>query len=507
MDRPLTIGNVYNMSWESLSDKSDEYPHLVAQFPCETEGHECLHWHQYWAFKVCCAAVWFHDLHNVTVKGITMILPVEMSNEPITLVILKNVSGATVQLNVMCFSTDSESLGITIYEATSVEVHSSSANNCPYGLVLHNTTNTHIAKVTAMYNWVGIVLDMTTDTHINNTIAVNNVGSGIDLLSMNNTYITNMTLSHNGWHGMTQINMNNTHITSTTASHNGWDGLSSFNTSDTHITNMTTSQNCWHGMYLFNMNNTHITNTTTVYNHMSGMKLLTMSNTHVSNTAATHNSFTGIYYSNMNNTRITTTTVTRNGKITYPNSGTCCGQIVIISSTYTLIYHTSFTNVSAPSTATSADPTSLPAVIVLYNSTLHVSDCDFIRNHISAVRAHASNITVSGDVTFSSNRAFAGTAFVLMYDSILTSAKAATYISLTIMPLTLEECFTLAITICICLCIMIVETISQLVLVSSTQKEVDSKQGLHLLTIQQGREGTYCTEDKWPLVLMETGTV
>ena len=370
MDRPLTIGNVHNISLESSSDESDEYPHLVAQFPCETERHECLYLLLTRTLKVCCAALWFHDVHNATVKGISMTLPVEI--ETISLVVLKNASGVTVQVNATCFSTHSSSVGIAIYEATSVEVHASSVSNCNFGLVFQNTTNTHITKVTAMYNRVGIYLHIATDTHISNTIAVNNTGNGIDLSTMNNTYIANMAISHNGYNGLNS----------------------------------------------FNMSNTHITNTTTAYNNDGGMFLSTMSNTRVTNTTATHNSLAGIYFAYMNNTHITKTTVTYNGKDDNPTSQICCGQIVIISSTYTLIYHTSFTNVSAPSTATS-----LPAVIVLYKSTLYVSDCDFTRNNVSAVRAYASNITVSGDVTFSSNRAYAGTAFILIHDSILTSAK------------------------------------------------------------------------------------
>lgn len=65
----------------------------------------------------------------------------------------------------------------------------------------------------------------------------------------------------------------------------------------------------------------------------------------------------------------------------------------------------------------------LPAVIALYKSTLHLNMCDFVGNNVSAVRAIASNVTVSGDLMFSSNRAFTGTAFVLMYGSVLTSAE------------------------------------------------------------------------------------
>ena len=548
MDRPLTIGNVHNMSLESLSDESDEYPHLVAQFSCETEGHECIYMNWYdtgWSYfpdvpnvQVCCAAIWLHDVYNVTVKGIS--ITVQISDKHISVVILKNVSGTTVQLNATCSLTDdtsNDANGIIMYEATSVVVHSSSANNCSYGLVLHNTTNIHITKVTAMYSDVGIALRTCTDTNIYNTVAAHNGQHGLILVDMNNTHITNTTTAYNDWHGIYLLDMSNTHITNTTTAHNGrdgvilvnmnnthitntttayndWRGIFLFDMSNTHITNTTTAHNGWYGMMLFIMNNTHITNTTTAHNrargmdlstmsnthitnmtiayndgdgmdlfnmsnthitnmttahngeygmyldtmsnthitnmtiayNVDGMNLFNMSNTHITNTTTAHNGI-GIWLEAMNNTHITNTTVTQNfqsGIILYENNNTYMtkttathnghilhyimdfhGQVVIISSINTLIYNTSFTDVSAQSLHSPGTtlPESPPAVIVLYHSMLLVSECDFTRNNISAVIAHASNITVSGGLTFSNNTAFAGTAFILIKDSILTSAE------------------------------------------------------------------------------------
>ena len=131
MDRPLTIGNVHNMSLESLSDENDEGPHLVAHLSCETEGHECVYtsWYDHDFQECSCTAIWLHDVYNVTVKGIS--ITVQTSNKPISAVILKNVSGITFQLRVACTLTtdhDNRSIGTIIYAATSVEVHSSSAH-------------------------------------------------------------------------------------------------------------------------------------------------------------------------------------------------------------------------------------------------------------------------------------------------------------------------------------------------------------------------------------------
>ena len=493
MDRPVTIGNVHNMSLESLnSDKNDEYPHLVAQFSCDAEVHECISFYSYMGsdFSVCCAAFWLHDMYNVTVKGIS--ITVQTSNEPSSGIILNNGSDITVQLTTTCSVPNQKSTGIAIHDSTSVEVHSSSANNCSSGLVCLHATNTHINKVTAMYNEiVGILSLYGTYIHINNTTIAHNTHfamylsnmnntyiinttttyndqNGMDLSNMNNIYIknvsiahnhqsglimintrlvfiTNLTTTHNTFHGMASSNMNDTHITNATAAHNRWNGmdLSNMNntyitntttTNNTHgmhlsnmnntyITNMTTTYNKWSGLQSSNMNNTHITNVTTVYNIENGMVLFNMRYTRITNTAITQNNLIGMYLKDMNNTNITKITAAHNGYITFPRGETCCGQITILSSTHTLIYNTSFSHIYSPSAASTADPTSLPAVIVLYGSTLHVSGCEFTGNNISAVKALASNITVSGNLTFSSNRALAGTAFIFVYDSVLTVAQ------------------------------------------------------------------------------------
>ena len=321
MDRPLTIGNVHSMSLESLSDESDKDPHLVAQFSCETEGHECIYMDWYDrhfpnspGLQVCCAAIWLHEVYNVTVKGIS--ITVQTSDKPISVVTLKNVSGTTVQLNATCPLTDNySSFGIIMYEATSVEVHSSSASNCSVGLFLQDTTNTNITKVTAMYNeFEGITLSTCMETNINNSIAAHNGVTGMDLNVMRNTNITNMTTAYNGEYGMTLNAMSNTHITNMTIAHNGE-----------------------HGMHLYHTNNTHITNT-----------------------IAMHHTVLEIYLWYTHNTHMTKITAKHNAQVVYV--GEYNGQVVIDKSINVVIYNTSFTD---QSTFSSATPTTLPAVIVL----------------------------------------------------------------------------------------------------------------------------------------------
>ena len=54
---------------------------------------------------------------------------------------------------------------------------------------------------------------------------------------------------------------------------------------------------------------------------------------------------------------------------------------------------------------------------------MEISECSFKQNHISAVRAHDSNVTLSGNVIFSKNTAVSGTAFIFVQGSTISVVK------------------------------------------------------------------------------------
>lgn len=95
-------------------------------------------------------------------------------------------------------------------------------------------------------------------------------------------------------------------------------------------------------------------------------------------------------------------------------------QVTLYLSTGTLLNNSPFTDISASIFSNSADPTKLAAVFTLYKSNLHIRDCSFMRNNISAIKAFASNVSVSSNLTISSNRAFDGTGFILVENSIVS---------------------------------------------------------------------------------------
>ena len=84
-------------------------------------------------------------------------------------------------------------------------------------------------------------------------------------------------------------------------------------------------------------------------------------------------------------------------------------------SKYTILEDSIFLNIShslTPGSSSGTDPSSLTAVIKLYNSFLTIKNCNFTRNSVSSVLAVNSTIRVIGKVIFSDNIALSGTAFI-----------------------------------------------------------------------------------------------
>ena len=74
----------------------------------------------------------------------------------------------------------------------------------------------------------------------------------------------------------------------------------------------------------------------------------------------------GMCLSANNMTHLTKATVIQNGKPLNSYVGLFDKQILIISSQTTLIYNTSFTDVFVQGSSSTDNPTSLPAIVVLY---------------------------------------------------------------------------------------------------------------------------------------------
>ena len=391
MNRPLIIGNVHNLSLESYSD---EQPQLVAQFPCKTTVLECFHNAYYFGgfeFKdICCAIIWFHDVSLIVAKT----LNITMQSSNMTGLFFQKVVNVSVELvELYSQSTDLPQYGIAIAESHLVEIHSSIANNWQKGVIALNVSNINISNMTTSAN----------------------VQVGIMIYDSFNVYISN-TATKSGINGIFIATGNNILITATTSTYS-YDGIRFFNVSNAKIINSNASHNAYAGIHLYKTTNTHIINTTTSHNKY-GLCALLSNRVDIYGITATNNDENGIGLFLMaatNITKFTTVNNSMNGNISSTN-----GQILIHISKDIRVDDTV---ISVNTSGTSGvELITQPAVIVVYRSTLKLSRCIFTRNRMSAIKALDSNITLAGELTFSHNRAFSGTAFILVQNSILILA-------------------------------------------------------------------------------------
>ena len=341
--------------------------------------------------------------------------------------------------------------GIVVFRSTDTFIsNTTAAHNRGDGMYLVNNNNTHIFNTTTKHNVIrGMFLYTTCNTHITDTIAISNY-QGMYFYNLSSTDITNTMATHNDIDGLHLKRMENTHVINITALHNRGNGIFGRTMINTYIMNIIATHNAV-GLNLDHMDNTHIIDTTAKHNNLSGLSLYYVKNTHIINITASNNDYRGVYLLSTNNTIITNAMAAHNGRLgvylqkansTYITNLTAVhnddggiasddalvnGQSEISShfSTYTHISNSSFTDISTSSSANTAIPNGLPAVVELYHSTLHFSECQFRRNNVSAVRAYASNITLSGDLIFSDNTAIAGTAFVLLRNSKIHLAESS----------------------------------------------------------------------------------
>jgi hypothetical protein len=94
-------------------------------------------------------------------------------------------------------------------------------------------------------------------------------------------------------------------------------------------------------------------------------------------------------------------------------------NIRVHTSNHIYLKEISFFGMSSSSTISSTvEPTSLPAIVELYNSNVTVCNCSFTNNTVSAIKAIGSEVTFSGELTFSHNRAVTGTALIFARSSL-----------------------------------------------------------------------------------------
>ena len=459
------------MSFESFHDRSDQYPHVVIRFNSVPEVCNCNSVNMH---AKSCGAISFDEVANVVLKGIN----VTVYTPSISGIVFRYVSNISVQsTTVYSSSSNTCACGILVVQAESLQANSVGAYCFKYGLYMRragnvsitnittrynnldgifldkinnvqitNTTTTHneqegialfdiinisLKRTTAMFNGgTGIVLYDVTKSNISITMTAHNNHSGMDLGWTDNTYIERTTTMFNGRDGIYLSDVTKSNISITMTAHNNGSGMSLWDASNTYIERTTAMFNGWDGIYLYGVTKSNISITMTAHNNQSGMSLWNANNTYIVDTTAIYNGGSGIIVFDSRHINIMNARRIHNNNNSYipyadeyfrqigflfnPNV-----QISVGSCTEIVIENSSFVDINAQRSVSTTNPSTLPVIIGVFSSTLEISECSFKQNHISAVRAHESNITLSGNVLFSNNTAVFGTAFILDRGSII----------------------------------------------------------------------------------------
>ena len=470
MNRPLEIRDVENVSLEASDDNSDMYPQLVAQFTCQHEtDSDCIDIQGYvlYAF-VCCSVVWMINVTHAAIEGIS----VTVTTPHVSGVILQQCSHLHIQSNTYIgiqeqfeFQMEQE-VGIIAYESSDIEMDSLEASNFTIGVGLYMSRSTSMMNVSAAYNGAGIWLYHSTDTSMMNVSAAHNEGYGIWLEHSTHTSMMNVAAAHNVFDGLWLQHSTNTSMMNVSAAynenvgilldqstdtsmmnvyavHNEDGGILLFYSTDTSMMNVYAAHNGDVGIWLYYSNDTNMMNVSAVHNENNAIRMSSCINTSLYYSYTYHNRdgiyitesrTTHILYLNTENTMyiikstdtyILNSVLSEHSDIEMRNTAntyiTNTTSLITAYNTKNIVFNaTLFSNMDAPSTASgTSEPTSLPAVISLYSSTLNITDCTFTRNKISSIKTIGSNITMSGNVLFHNNTASLGTVLISAKNSLL----------------------------------------------------------------------------------------
>ena len=371
-------------------------------------------------------------------------------------------SRSTSMMNISAAHNEGD--GIYLHHSTNTSMLNVSVVHIEgHGIYLYNSTDTSMMNVSAVHNGHGgIRLRRSTNTSMMNVSVVHNEGHGIYLYNSNDTSMMNVSAAHNRHGGIRLRRSTNTSMMNVSVVHIKGHGIYLEKSTDTSMMNVSAVHNGQGGIRLRRCTNTSMMNVSVVHNRHGGIWLRRSNNTSMMNVFAAHNQKkaiimylcinTSLYYSytyhngdgmyitesrtsrkNRNTIHIIKSTDThilnselsehseiemRNTVNTYITNTT--SLITAYNTTNVVLNGTSFSNMDAPSTASSAsEPTSLPAVISLYSSTLIIADCNFIRNNISSIKTIDSKVTMSGKVLFHNNTASLGTVLISAKKSLL----------------------------------------------------------------------------------------
>ena len=356
--------------------------------------------------------------------------------------------------------------GMKLVQSTRVSISDTIVmHNGGDGLYLARSTRISIINTNVMYSGShGMNLVSISRSDIKKAIVMHNVFHGLYLVDANSISITDTLIMYNDRNGIVLIHSIILSIINTTVTHNGYGELSPLNKTtlclndnithdfddDIYVTkpyktkmetNTTVLDNyVYDGIYVRDSARSNITKTTVMHNGADGIQLVDTIDTIIHETSVLSNDYHGIALIHTIRSSILNTTVMKNmygGIFSHETTDARIYDLSVVSNGNEgiILYFANEAHIAnvylkhngwrrevttaSGDILTTADPTSLPAVIVLYSSSIYVTGCNVTGNNVSAVNAHASSITVNGDLAISDNKAFAGAAFILVHNSFL----------------------------------------------------------------------------------------
>ena len=390
------------------------------------------------------------------------------ANNFTTGVVLYN-SSSTKMINV---SAVNHLNGIYLLYCTATSMMDISAvHNVNFGIRLSHSNDSSLINITALYNKRdGIVLSYSTSTRMTNVYALQNAFYGINVWQSSKTSMINVSSIQNKNNGITMQKCSGIIMINISAVQNKKIGIEIVISTDINITNVSILENKIDGLYLYYSSDTNMKTVSAALQNNDGIVIYASKNTSFMNVSAVRNRNIGIKIDfNSRNTSLYNTYTCHNE----------IGIMIMASITTYIVYHNSgnnilylqksadsdnnmwesvlgkntdikmtnskniyITNTSSPITAyntkniivndsifhnmdvqstvsSTSEPTSLPAVITVYESTLTITDCTFTGNKMSSIKAFSSNLTLSGKVLFHNNIALSGTALIFAKNSLL----------------------------------------------------------------------------------------
>ena len=360
--------------------------------------------------------------------------------------------------------------GVLIFESNSVYVENVMSQNNRHGILLALTNHTIITSGTLLNNSLnGITLMKANNSDIRHSLSDSNGLHGLYLGNCNHTFVNGIHASHNLNSGLTIFSCKNWTTTNILAKYSHYSGMN-INYSPGIMQNVYASNND-KGLFIFDsemvmenvsaeynqfdgivlcIGDTRMSLVSSNYNGQSGILIDISGQTVITNSTSVGNNDSGISLRKANNTSIRYLSLKYNGNhglidaysknttLTHSNfihnvgsdiSLIQCTNVSIRKTVASIIVHMSkdiyfeeaiFSGLSSScTTCSTADPTSQPAIMELYNSNVTVCNCNFTKNTVSAIKAIGSNVTFCGELKFTHNRALTGTALIFARSSTL----------------------------------------------------------------------------------------